>query len=200
MFYIRRGTDLCVILVNEGSTNQENFGVGYLLKQFLPNEHVQSIYDIKPEDLLKRNIKGIITDLDNTLVGWNEDDASLAVIDWMENMASHKIEVIIVSNNQHKRVMHFSEPLNRPYIHRANKPLRSAFRKSLKQLNLKKEEVVVIGDQVMTDIWGGNRSGFHTILVVPILATDDKATKINRRIERYILKKLEKRGWIKWQG
>ncbi|GEN56062.1 hypothetical protein GCM10012290_08950 [Halolactibacillus alkaliphilus] len=171
-----------------------------MLKKFLPDQHVKDIFEITPELLKERNIKGIITDLDNTLVAWNEPDATEAITEWFDQMAQHGIKVSVVSNNDKKRVKHFTTPLNRPYIHRANKPLKTAFYKSLKEMQLKKEEVVVIGDQIMTDILGGNRSGFHTILVVPILQTDDKATKFNRKIERFILNKLEKRGWIEWQG
>lgn len=171
-----------------------------MLKKFLPDQHVKDIFEITPELLKERNIKGIITDLDNTLVAWNEPDATEAITEWFDQMAQHSIKVSVVSNNDKKRVKHFTTPLNRPYIHRANKPLKTAFYKSLKEMQLKKEEVVVIGDQIMTDILGGNRSGFHTILVVPILQTDDKATKFNRKIERFILNKLEKRGWIEWQG
>lgn len=171
-----------------------------MLKKFLPDQHVHDIFEITPAQLKAKNIKGIITDLDNTLVAWNEPNATADIRDWFNQMALHDIKVSVVSNNNRKRVEHFTSPLNRPYIHRANKPLKRAFYKSLRDMKLKKEEVVVIGDQIMTDIFGGNRSGFHTILVVPILSTDDKATKMNRKIERYILNKLEKRGWIEWQG
>ncbi|MGM0523948.1 MAG: YqeG family HAD IIIA-type phosphatase [Bacillota bacterium] len=171
-----------------------------MLKKFLPDQHVTDIFEITPASLKAKNIKGIITDLDNTLVAWNEPNATEAIREWFNQMAENGIKVSVVSNNDRKRVKHFTTPLNRPYIHRANKPLKGAFYKSLKAMQLKKEEVVVIGDQIMTDILGGNRAGFHTILVVPILQTDDKATKFNRKIERYILNKLEKRGWIEWQG
>lgn len=66
-------------------------------------------------------------------------------------------------------------------------------------MGLKKEEIVVIGDQVLTDVLGGNSAGLYTILVVPIVQTDGKITRINRKIERIILKKLRNQGKISWE-
>jgi len=67
-------------------------------------------------------------------------------------------------------------------------------------MNLSRDEIVVIGDQVLTDVLGGNRAGFSTILVVPIVETDDKITRFNRKIERRILNKLKKQGLIEWEN
>ncbi len=170
-----------------------------LLKQFLPNEHVKSVLDITPESLKEKGIKGIITDLDNTLVEWDRPLATPQLEKWFENMKNHNIQVTIVSNNKENRVKHFSDPLNIPFIFRAKKPLGRAFKQALLKMEIKKEEAVVIGDQLLTDVLGGNRSGFHTILVVPVAQTDGLATKFNRFVERRILNFFRKKGMIQWE-
>ncbi|MBU5595314.1 YqeG family HAD IIIA-type phosphatase [Amphibacillus sp. MSJ-3] len=170
-----------------------------MLKLFLPDQQVKSIFEIKPEQLREKGIKGVITDLDNTLVAWNEAYPNDQVYNWFKQMEQSGIEVMILSNNNKNRVELFSKSLKRPYVYKANKPLKRSFIKAAEKMNIKRSEIVVIGDQLLTDVLGGNRSGFQTILVVPIVDTDDKITKFNRSIERFILNKLEKRGLIKWE-
>lgn len=170
-----------------------------VLKYFLPNKFVKRIFDIQPEQLLEHGIKGIITDLDNTLVAWDAKDATPDVIEWFKRMNEYGIKVTIISNNNHKRVQAFCEPLNVPFVFSARKPLRRAFNKTAKQMNLAKEEIVVVGDQLLTDVLGGNLAGFYTILVAPIVQTDGKVTRINRKIERRILAYFRKRGKITWE-
>ncbi|PAV28989.1 hypothetical protein CIL05_13490 [Virgibacillus profundi] len=170
-----------------------------MLKLFLPNEHVKSVFDIQPAILKQKGIKGIITDLDNTLVAWDVKDATPEVIQWFKLMKDNDIKVTIISNNKQERVKIFSEPLDTPFVFSARKPLSRAFKTVAKQMELKKEEVVVIGDQLLTDVLGGNFAGFYTILVVPIVQTDGKITKINRKIERRILNYMRRKGKISWE-
>lgn len=170
-----------------------------MLKKFLPNQHVQDIFEITPELLKEKGITGIITDLDNTLVAWDVADATPEIIKWFQRMEEHDINVIIISNNKEERVRLFSEPLKRPFVYSARKPLKRAFKKAARQMDLKKEEVVVIGDQLMTDILGGNSAGFYTILVVPIVQTDGMWTRINRQLERRILSWMRKKGMVSWK-
>ncbi|WP_163101869.1 YqeG family HAD IIIA-type phosphatase [Peribacillus alkalitolerans] len=170
-----------------------------MLKNFLPSEHVKSIFDINPESLLEKGIKGIITDLDNTLVEWDRPTATPKLIEWFENMRSHGILVTIVSNNNERRVRTFSDPLQIPFIFLARKPMGRAFRKAIQQMGIKREEAVVIGDQLLTDVLGGNRNGFHTILVVPVAQTDGLITRFNRKVERRILAFFRKKGLLQWE-
>ncbi|MED1468323.1 YqeG family HAD IIIA-type phosphatase [Bacillus salipaludis] len=170
-----------------------------MLKQFLPDEHVKSILDINPNELKKRGIKGIITDLDNTLVEWDRPNATPQLISWFDEMKKHNILVTIVSNNNEDRVKAFSDPLKIPFIFRARKPMGPAFQKAISQMGIKKEETVVIGDQLLTDVLGGNRSGIYTILVVPVAQTDGFFTKFNRFAERRIMNWFRKRGLIQWE-
>jgi uncharacterized protein len=170
-----------------------------MLKLFLPSEHVKNIFEIQPEALKKKGIKGIITDLDNTLVEWDRPTATPQLIKWFDNMRDHGILVTIVSNNNENRVKSFSDPLHIPFIFQARKPMRRAFRRALNEMGIKREEAVVIGDQLLTDVLGGNRGGFHTILVVPVAQTDGFMTKFNRKIERRILAFFKRKGMIEWE-
>ncbi|MFD2657273.1 YqeG family HAD IIIA-type phosphatase [Gracilibacillus thailandensis] len=170
-----------------------------MLKKFLPNEHVQRVLDITPAKLRDMGIKGVITDLDNTLVAWDVKDATPEVIEWFKEMKENDIKVTIISNNDEERVSVFSEPLEAPYVYSARKPLVRAFNRTAKQMGLPKEEIVVIGDQLLTDVLGGNFAGYHTILVVPIVETDGKITRFNRMIERRILNWMRRKGMITWE-
>ncbi|MFB5283804.1 YqeG family HAD IIIA-type phosphatase [Peribacillus sp. Hz7] len=170
-----------------------------MLKLFLPSEQIKSIFDITPEDLKKRGIKGIITDLDNTLVEWDRPNATQKLMEWFDHMREHGILVTIVSNNNEQRVRAFSDPLRIPFIYRAKKPLTTAFKKACVQMGLKREETVVVGDQLLTDVFGGNRGGFHTILVIPVSQSDGINTKINRFFERKIMSALKRKGMIEWE-
>lgn len=104
-----------------------------LKKFFLPDEFVKNIFHITPEKLKERNVKGIITDLDNTLVEWDRPSATPRLIEWFEEMKEHGIKVTIVSNNNERRVKLFSEPLGIPFIYKARKPMGRAFKKSCQQ-------------------------------------------------------------------
>jgi HAD superfamily phosphatase (TIGR01668 family) len=170
-----------------------------VLNYFLPDQHVKSIFEITPESLKEKGVKGIITDLDNTLVEWDRPNATPKLIEWFENMKKHQILVTIVSNNNEERVKFFADPLVTPYIYRARKPMTKAFDRAVKDMGLKKEETVVIGDQLLTDVLGGNRGGYHTILVVPVAKTDGLVTKFNRTVERRILNWFRKKGKLNWE-
>ncbi|WP_100331646.1 YqeG family HAD IIIA-type phosphatase [Bacillus xiapuensis] len=170
-----------------------------MLKLFLPNKQVKSVFDIQPMELKEKGIKAIITDLDNTLVAWDCPDATPELLEWFQQMRDHGIKVLIVSNNNQKRVSTFSTPLDIPYIFEARKPMGKAFRRAIQLLDVKREETVVIGDQLLTDIFGGNRSGFYTILVLPVAQTDGFWTRFNRRIERRIMKVFKRKGLITWE-
>lgn len=109
-------------------------------------------------------------------------------------MEKADIQVTIFSNNKENRVTVFAEPLKTPFVYKANKPLPRAFRRAQKTMKLNKDEIVVIGDQLLTDILGGNRAGFYTILVVPIVQSDAPITKFNRNLERMILNYFYRKG------
>lgn len=170
-----------------------------LLRKLVPDLHVSSIYQIDIQALKNRGIKGIITDLDNTLIEWNRPQATPKLMEWLNGLEQEGFKVIVVSNNNQTRVSSFAEPLGIPYIHRAKKPTSSSFHEALKKLELSSTEAVMIGDQMLTDIFGGNRLGLYTILVVPVAETDGFFTKFNRFLERRALSWLRKKGLITWE-
>ncbi|PEN31546.1 YqeG family HAD IIIA-type phosphatase [Bacillus toyonensis] len=169
------------------------------MKLFLPNEYVKNVYHVQPEDLKKRGIKGVITDLDNTLIEWDRPNATPQLEEWFLKMKEQGIQVTVVSNNNEQRVKEFADPLNIPFIHSARKPFVRAFKRAIQEMHLQPDEVVVIGDQLLTDVLGGNRVGLHTILVVPVAQTDGLVTRFNRKIERRIMKNMKKKGLINWE-
>lgn len=167
-----------------------------MLGLFLPNEYVDSIFEINSDELKEKGIKGVVVDLDNTLVPWNVRSATDEIITWLNEMEQANIKVTIFSNNNEERVSFFCKPLNTPFVAKAKKPLRRAFNEARRAMGLNQNEMAVIGDQLLTDVLGGNRSGLYTILVKPIVSTDAPITKFNRRIERFILNRFYRTGQL----
>lgn len=166
---------------------------------FLPRLQVASVYQINLDELAAAGVRGIITDLDNTLVGARDPQATPELTDWLQTVQDRGFSVVIVSNNNRTRVTRFAEPIGIPSIAAAKKPLRKAFRQALDMLDLAPDQTVVVGDQLLTDVFGANRMGMHAILVTPIAPQDESSfTRINRRIERRIFQSLRKRGLLEW--
>lgn len=166
-----------------------------MLEMLLPHMHVNTVYDIPMDELAEKGIRGVITDLDNTLVGARDPSATPALVEWLAQLQERGFQVVIVSNNGKSRVTAFADPLSIPFIYRARKPSQGAFRKALDIMSLRPEETVVIGDQMLTDVLGGKRLGLYTIMVKPISPMDEGFfTRINRRLERMALARLRKQG------
>jgi HAD superfamily phosphatase (TIGR01668 family) len=121
------------------------------------------------------------------------------VREWVKKVQAAGMKVTIVSNNNEKRVKIFAAPEKMVFIHSAKKPMRRSFRLACKDMNVKPSETVVVGDQIFTDVLGGNRAGIQTILVVPVASTDGLATRLNRRVERIVLNWMRKKGMIQWE-
>jgi len=158
-----------------------------LLNKFIPNSRAESIYGIALQDLWNQGIRGIIADLDNTLVGAGVANATPELLKWLEQISNLGFQLVIVSNNNATRVGRFANPLNLPFIHRARKPTKVAFRQALQLMELSANQVAVIGDQMLTDVLGGNRLGLHTILVLPIALNEESFfTRLNRKLETIV--------------
>lgn len=161
----------------------------------IPRLRVRTVYDINLAELKHKGYKGVIVDLDNTLVGVKEAVATDELITWLEQVKQAGFQVVIVSNNSYVRVSTFAAPIQIPFIHFARKPLQKAFHKALHRMKVKASATVVIGDQMLTDILGGNRLGMFTILVDPIRIDEEGwTTRLNRRIERTVKKRLRGKG------
>ncbi|NLX91351.1 MAG: YqeG family HAD IIIA-type phosphatase [Firmicutes bacterium] len=165
-----------------------------MFKHLCPNQFVENIYHINLEQLAAEGIRGIIADLDNTLVPWNDNELFPEVLEWIKEVKDRGFKVCIVSNNHSERGDDLAKALNVPAIWRAVKPRRSSFRKALRIMDLNPAKVAVIGDQVFTDILGGNRLGLHTILVRPLNKREFFVTRLIRHVERMILFILCQRG------
>ncbi|MFC5557641.1 YqeG family HAD IIIA-type phosphatase [Ureibacillus thermophilus] len=170
-----------------------------MYKLFLPNEFVISVFEITPDKLKQRGIRGIITDLDNTLIEWNRADATDEIVEWLRMLKDAGIRVVIASNNSEARVKRFAEPLGIPYVYRAKKPLGYAYKAALEKLELSKNEVAMIGDQLLTDILGAKRLNLYTFLVRPVAESDGFVTRFNRFVERRVFKVLKRKGITMWE-
>ena len=163
---------------------------------FKPKQYVKSYKDIDLLNLKKIGIKVIILDIDNTLVDPHNDILEDDAIRFVKQIRSCKIIPVVISNNVESRVKTFGEALNSDYISFALKPFSSAFQNILNKYNVKSEEVAVLGDQLLTDVLGGNRMNMYTILVDPISEKDNFFGNFNRKLERKIFKYLEHKNVI----
>lgn len=157
-----------------------------------PDLYFNSIVDISVDILKQNNIKGLILDVDNTLIDTAKNFVP-GVDVWHENIRSAGIKTIIVSNtNKIEKLNKVSEKLNIEYISFAKKPLKGGFKEALKKLDLNPENVAAIGDQIFTDVMGANRCKIFSILVNPVNEEDIWITKWKRPIERKIVNKYLK--------
>lgn len=164
-----------------------------MIKKLYPSAYVNSIYDIQLDSLKKEGIKGIIFDIDNTLVPYDEAEPNESIISFFETLRNYGFHITLVSNNTEDRVVKFNEKLKVLALHKAKKPLTKNLKKALELMNCRKEEAVIVGDQVFTDIYGGNSAGIKTILVKPVSDKDEWKTKVKRGIEKRVIKSYEKR-------
>lgn len=162
-----------------------------------PQIYVDSLLEVPLEDLKKKKIKAFILDLDNTLTEWNSNELRQEITEWFINIKQLGFKACILSNNGEQRIIKVAEQLGIPFIHRAKKPRRGAFYRALDLMEVQREETAVIGDQIFTDILGGNRAGLFTILVRPITRKEFLGTKFSRAIEFFVLRRIRKKKFAK---
>lgn len=158
-----------------------------MFKQFYPHEYVDSVFSIDYAKLYQKGYRGILFDIDNTLVHHGED--STAEIDALFQ-AIHKVglKTLLLTNNNEERVKRFLKNIDSFYICEAEKPKVHNYLKALEMLNIKKEAALCIGDQLFTDVFGANRSGIGSILVRYLRYDDETKIGIRRNVEKVILK------------
>ena len=164
----------------------------------VPDAVMPDVTAITAERLRAHGLTGLIVDLDNTLTHWNDARCDEGVAAWVRQMRDEGFVLCIVSNNGPERVSRFCEGLgvDLPWIAHAGKPSRRAYRRALAMLGRDPEQVAVIGDQVFTDVLGGNRAGLRTILVRPRGRREFIPTRIVRIVERLWLQRLNGRGTV----
>ena len=168
--------------------------------KYIPNYVYKTIYDIDFDTLYASGKRIILSDLDNTIAGYDELEASEKCIEWNKILKEQGFKIYLVSNNNDTRIKKFSIKFQIDgYLSKARKPFTKKLEKFLKENNIKKEEVISIGDQIVTDIVGFNSLGVDTILVKTINQKKQKwYTKINRSREKRILRKIKKVDCVKY--
>lgn len=157
-----------------------------------PKAHFNNVREIKIDFLRKNKIKALILDVDNTLIDYDKN-LDEETIRWAEKLKEKGIKLYILSNSNKKdKVKTVAEKLNVEYDYFAKKPFKSGFKKVQGKIKEKPESIGVVGDQIFTDVIGGNRCKMFTILVEPIAEKDIWITRIKRPIENAIKNKYKK--------
>lgn len=162
-----------------------------MFKVFYPYEHVDSVFSIDYNKLYNKGYRGIIFDLDNTLVH-HGDDSTEKVDNLFKEIQSIGLKTILLTNNDEERVQRFIKNINTLYICDAGKPNTVNYLKAVEMLNIKKEEALYIGDQLTVDIYGANRSKIANILVNYIKGKNETKLGKRRQLENIILKFYER--------
>ncbi|MGC8784116.1 MAG: YqeG family HAD IIIA-type phosphatase [Armatimonadota bacterium] len=166
--------------------------------RWCPDEVVPSVSDIDPARLIQQGIQAVLLDLDNTLVPWQKVDVSDAVRRWVEAMKDAGLRLCLVSNTRRRRRLEIlAKELGIAYVPKAFKPRRYGLRQALELLESTPQQAVMIGDQIFTDVWGGNRMGMRTILVLPMARREFIGTKVSRLVERILLWAYRRAGVLK---
>ena len=158
-----------------------------------PRMYVNTLLDIPMEELEKVGIRAFILDLDNTITEWNSQELRAEVEAWFSAIKQQGIKACILSNNGEQRILQISKRLGIPFIHRARKPMRGSFLLAVDLMEVKPAETAVIGDQIFTDVLGGNRAGLYTILVKPLAKREFYGTKISRAMEFFVLHRYNRK-------
>ena len=165
---------------------------------FYPKGYFKRVPEISTEYLKENNIKGLILDVDNTLIDYYKN-MSEDTMKWANELKQNGIKMCILSNsNKKEKVKEVASKLGLEYSYFGMKPFKRGFKKAKQMLNLENSEIAVIGDQIFTDVIGANRMKMHSILVEPIEEKDIFITLIKRPIENYIKNRyLEKKENVK---
>lgn len=169
-----------------------------MFRYFFPDAYVASTYVISFQKLYEEGIRGVIFDIDNTLVphGAPADKRAKKLFQELEEVG---IKACLISNNQEPRVKMFNEGIGVPYISNAHKPARTNYLKAMEIMGTDKTSTVFVGDQLFTDVYGAKRTGIRNILVKPIHPQEEIQIVLKRYLERIVLyfykreKKVEKR-------
>lgn len=162
-----------------------------LIRFLKPDMFCESLMDIDLKALKAKGIEGLLVDLDNTLVEYQKYECTPLVLEWLARVRAVGLQVCIVSNSRRQTtVARFAESAGIPAITRAGKPRRGSFKRAIKMIGVSAESTAIIGDQVFTDVLGGNRLGCYTILVRPVSSREFFGTRLVRILERFVIKKL----------
>jgi len=161
---------------------------------FMPDDYQKTIYDIDFTALKKQGVTGLLIDVDNTLIPYDETVPNDLLIRLFQSIRSMGFAIMIISNNHVPRIQNFAHIINCPFVAQAKKPMKSGFKKAIGLLNIVDyNKICVIGDQLMTDVYGARRLGLKSILVDALKRSNEKwFTKLNRRIEKRMLDRISR--------
>lgn len=152
-----------------------------------PKLKLKRVYQITPELIKKLDIKGLLVDMDNTLLAWDATTIGEKSMQWIKTMKNCGVVIHVITNSGIGRTKKVMEDSKIPYIHSALKPLPFTFMRAGKLLGVPKKNICVVGDQLVTDVLGAKIAGLMSILVEPISPIEHKATRFNRFIERLLI-------------
>jgi HAD superfamily phosphatase (TIGR01668 family) len=151
---------------------------------FRPDLETATLADVSLEDLWRRNFRGLIIDLDNTVCGYHESALAPGVREWVLAAKARGFALVLVSNNFRERVAAVGAQLDVPAVPNALKPLPQGFLLALRALGTRRDQTVVIGDQLFTDVLGAKLLGLHAVLTQPLVPKDFPLTRVLRLMER----------------
>lgn len=170
------------------------------MKQIVPFAHANNVYEIKPEFFIKLGITYVFLDLDNTLATHKTLTPSIETLEYIELLKKSNLTPIIISNNKEKRVKNYADKCGVEFIYKTGKPYTSKLKKFLMSHKIDKTCVIMIGDQILTDIKCANKLGVKSILTERLWEGDQFVTKFTRRLDTIKRKKLRKEGkLINWE-
>lgn len=153
---------------------------------FKPRFRFDSVLEIKPGFLKSINAKAILLDIDNTLAFHGSQTPFEGVTNWIEEIISSGIMITVISNNTPERVKPFADKLGVAFEANAKKPLVKGLKSACKKMGIEPFDAAVIGDQIFTDVLGGNLLGAKVILTEPLGPDTDKFIIFKRKLEKYI--------------
>lgn len=157
-----------------------------MFERFFPDEYLDSAYAVNYEKLYQEGYRGILFDIDNTLVphGAPADERAIQLFKELRDIG---FSCCLVSNNKKKRVAPFASLVGAEYIELAAKPSRRGYERAMERLGTNPGNTVFIGDQLFTDIWGAKNAGLRNILVKPIHPKEEIQIVLKRYLERIVL-------------
>ena len=163
------------------------------LGQFYPDEYRDSTYEIDFEAFYKKGMRGVIFDIDNTLVP-HDAPADERAVQLFERLHRTGYGTMLLSNNKERRVKLFAGRVRTDYLYKAGKPKRAGYRKAMERMGTTKESTLFVGDQLFTDVWGARRCGIYAVLVKPIHPKEEIQIVLKRYLERLVLHFYQKSG------
>lgn len=158
---------------------------------FKPNIKLDRVTDITLEVLKKYNINSLILDVDNTLSTHHGQVLTDGLPEWLNLMKENGIKLTVLSNSTSKRLEPFAQKIGLDYISLGLKPLPFGYWRALKRLGSKRRETAIVGDQIFTDVMGGNIVGVKTVLLTPIKPETSLRFRMKRKVEAFLIKKLK---------